>query len=59
VVNENRKPLEDVRVACEICLREIPASEARIAEATDYVLYFCGLECYDKWRNQEDAQETV
>ena len=58
-MNDNRKTPEDVRVACEICLREIPASEARIAEATDYVLHFCGLECYARWRNQDDEQETA
>ena len=43
------KPNKDL-VPCEVCLTEIPRSEAKIDEASDYVTYFCGLECYDKWR---------
>ena len=38
------------RVACEVCLREVPRSEAVVPEATDYVAYFCGLECFEKWK---------
>jgi hypothetical protein len=37
-------------VACEVCMKEIPESEATVAEATDYVLHFCGLDCYAKWK---------
>lgn len=44
------KPSGVEPVPCEVCLKEIPKSEATVAEATDYVLYFCGLECYAKWR---------
>lgn len=40
-------------VSCEMCLREVPRSEAAVPEATDYVLYFCGLECYQKWKDQQ------
>jgi hypothetical protein len=43
---------ESTKVACDVCLREVPASEARSEEASDYVMYFCGLECYGKWRKQ-------
>ena len=43
------------RVSCEICLKEIPRSEAAMAEAVDYVAYFCGLECYGKWQEQRAA----
>lgn len=43
----------DEQVSCEICLKEIPASEAQNAEASDYVAHFCGLDCYDKWSHQE------
>lgn len=45
-------------VECEVCLKEIPVSEARMEEAAEYVHHFCGLECYAKWRAQED-QEIV
>jgi hypothetical protein len=45
-------------VPCNICQHEVPASEALVAEATDYVVYFCGLDCYERWRNQRRA-ETI
>jgi len=54
------KPVEEEpRVACEICLKEVPRSEAAIAEARDYVAYFCGLECYEKWKSQPAVQEPA
>ena len=37
-------------VQCEVCLKEVPASEARSAEGRDYVLHFCGTDCYEQWR---------
>ena len=41
-------------VPCEVCMKEIPRSEAKVEEASDYVAYFCGLECYEKWRTEAD-----
>ena len=48
-------------VACEICLKEIPVSEASSCEASDYVVHFCGLDCYEKWRKQDvnDDPESI
>ena len=46
-------------IQCEICLKEIPISEATSAEARDYVMHFCGLECYDQWSNQLVAGEKI
>jgi hypothetical protein len=46
------------QVACEQCLREIPVTEAVVPEATDYVAYFCGLECYQKWQSQRGKPEV-
>ncbi|TXG98766.1 MAG: DUF3330 domain-containing protein [Rhodocyclaceae bacterium] len=40
-------------VACHVCLTEVPQSEAQSVEATDYIAHFCGLECYQQWRNAE------
>ena len=44
-------------VACEICMKEVPISEAKSDEASGYVLNFCGLECYDKWQSQQIEPE--
>jgi len=43
------KPEEPPTIACEICLKEIPRSEALNAQAEDYVVHFCGLDCYRAW----------
>lgn len=47
------KPAEVEMVACEVCMKDIPKSEAVVPEAEDYVAYFCGLECYAKWKREE------
>ncbi len=47
-----KKPIEVELVACEVCLKEVPKSAAIASETTDYVAYFCGLNCYEKWKNQ-------
>lgn len=46
-------------VECKVCLKEIPASEAMNSEASDYVMYFCGLECFGKWKRQSDNQNAA
>lgn len=42
------------KVPCRTCLKEIPLSEAKSAEAVDYVAHFCGLDCYDEWMKKHD-----
>ncbi len=37
-------------IACEVCLKEIARSVAQSHEGPDYVYYFCGAECYEKWQ---------
>jgi len=37
------------RVACEVCSKEVPKSEASVSETMDHVAYFCGPGCYRKW----------
>jgi len=48
-------PIDSGGVACDVCLKEIPYSEAGIVEAEDYVMYFCGLDCYRQWREAQDV----
>jgi hypothetical protein len=35
---------------CAVCEHEVPLSEAVVPEASDYMVHFCGLECYERWR---------
>ncbi len=46
----NQKSDNGEHIKCEICLKEVSRSEAQSVEAQDYVMHFCGLECYDKWQ---------
>jgi len=46
------KPLKVERVACGVCMKEVPKSAAVVPEATDYVMHFCGLDCYEKWKSE-------
>ena len=55
---ESEKSTTEEVVACEICLREVPTSEAKSVEAADYFLYFCGAECYAKWAEQAEKEEA-
>lgn len=52
------QPAEIETVQCEVCMKEVPVSEAKVPEATDYVVYFCGLECYGKWKEQGDKSNV-
>ena len=45
-------------VPCAVCLKEIPQSVALSAEDQDYVLYFCGVDCYAEWAADEIKQRT-
>lgn len=51
------KPTEETLVECETCLKEIPASGAQSVETSDYVHYFCGLECYTQWKELKNEEE--
>ncbi len=44
-------------VQCEICLKEIPVSGAKVDESADYVRYFCGLDCFDEWKQREHKSD--
>ena len=52
-MNDPNQSMEIENVSCEICLKEVPHSEMQTAEIDDYVMNFCGLECYELWRNKE------
>ena len=44
------------RVYCAACFRDVPLSEAFVPEAVDYVIYFCGLSCYEDWPGQAESK---
>jgi len=58
-MNENIKPADPEKIACVVCLKEVPISEAKSDEASDYVLHYCSLECYAVWKDQSDKTKET
>lgn len=56
-MKKQQESTEIEKVPCEVCLKEIPRSEAIVEEASDYVLNFCGLDCHEKWRKESESKE--
>ncbi|NIP73789.1 MAG: DUF3330 domain-containing protein [Gammaproteobacteria bacterium] len=51
------RPEDFPKVSCELCRKEVARSEAKSAEGRDYVLFFCGIDCYEQWcKDQEDGR---
>jgi len=49
----SEKLVEEELIECEICMREVPITEATNPEATDYVVHYYGLACYERWTSQD------
>lgn len=56
-MTEQKNQLDPEQVTCEVCLKEIPLSEAKSEEASDYFIYYCSLDCYAKWKEKEKNKE--
>lgn len=52
-MSDKKSESEDL-VKCDICMKEVPQSEAKSEEARDYVMHFCGLDCYSKWEVKKE-----
>ena len=52
-MNNKIAPIEPEHVSCDTCMKEVPIDEANSFEAVDYVVHFCGLECFEKWKKKE------
>jgi len=56
-MSEKMTPKEPEHISCDICMKEVPIDEANSFEAQDYVVHFCGLECYEKWRSKKRSEQ--
>ena len=52
---QKSKSDEEKLVTCKVCMKEVPVSAAQSEEAADYVYYFCGSICFEKWRRKGDT----
>lgn len=50
------KKMPLLAVPCSVCEQEVPVSEVMSFEASDYMLYFCGLDCYQRWLDEGGAR---
>ncbi len=41
-------------VSCEVCLKAFPESCSCPREVSDYVMYYCGVECYVEWEPKDE-----
>lgn len=51
-MNDKLVPAEPDLIDCKLCFKEIPESVAMTEEGEDYVMHFCGLECYSAWKEK-------
>lgn len=58
-MNDSTEANKPNQVGCEVCLKEIPESVATTEEGEDYIHYFCGLDCYTKWKKQYKSPSTT
>ena len=56
-MSDKMTPKEPEHVSCDICMNEIPIDEANSFEAQDYVVHFCGLECFEKWKKKKQSAQ--
>ncbi len=52
-MSKKTTPAQPGHIACAVCLEEIPATVATSQEGDEYAQHFCGLECYDQWKQQQ------
>jgi len=55
-MSETNKTTDD-QISCDICMKEVPTSDAKSIELNDYVVHFCGLSCYEKWQQKNDTED--
>ena len=53
MVNPTSTEIESQKIPCSVCRREIPLSAALTPQGSDYVGYFCGIECYEQFAAQK------
>lgn len=53
----NAKLVEAEHFSCEVFMKEVPLTEVENPETADYIVHFCGLECYEEWKNQNINSE--
>ena len=51
------KENDDDKVNCCVCSSQVPHSVALSFEGEDYVYWFCGADCHEKWRHEHHEHD--
>ena len=46
------KSADPQSVFCEVCMKRVAKAEALASEGPDFVAYFCGNACYERWQGK-------
>lgn len=52
-----KNDIQPETISCDVCLNEIPNTVNQNAEADEYVSNYCGLECYQQWKETDVTNE--
>jgi hypothetical protein len=44
---------------CEECEQEVANPAVMTPEGRDYALFFCGLDCYERWRQRNAERQLM
>jgi len=47
------------KIACSVCLKEIPLNMVDTPEGSDYIGHFCGIECYEEFAAQQKTESAA
>jgi YHS domain-containing protein len=50
--------MNDEKIACHVCQKEIPKAAAVHSEGEEYVHHFCSTECMNVWKKKKEGQDT-
>lgn len=53
------RPEPPKQVSCEACMRQLIREDAYRSESEDYVLWFCGLNCFETWKDEDVGGENT
>lgn len=51
-MNIQKTIAEETIIECAVCLKEIPASAAKVSDIQDYIQHYCGIDCYKIWQDK-------
>jgi len=58
-MTKNNYPVKVELVSCDIFMKEVPLNETTSPEIEDYIVYFCGLDCYEQWKSQGKKPDGI